>query len=192
MSFYSFAAESGAVCESRARDFHVITGLNRGKHGENSRSESKNFAEVIGGKDDKSQLPTGEILLITKVLIRGNHHLIILLRRGNQVAIAEPVPLPLASGGDFMAGPPSPQSPRNAMIEEYLHAASEKLVRRAYSRTATTCSRVTPSNASRYSSRLTPPSRFSNKLLTGSRVPAKHSAPLMRSGFCHTGRPGIG
>ena len=117
-----------SAIRSRARNFHISTGLNRGKYCEDSRGESKNFAEVIGGKDDKSQLPTGESLLITKALIGGNHHLVILLRRGNQVAIAEPVPLPFASRGDFVARQPNPQCPRNAMIEEYLHAASEKLV----------------------------------------------------------------
>src|SRR5208282_2968429 len=45
-------------------------------------------------------------------------------------------------------------------------------------RTHSTCSRATPSNHSRKSSTVAPPSRFSNSAATGTRVPLKSQAPL--------------
>src|SRR6185369_7502891 len=83
-----------------------------------------------------------------------------------------------------------PDATRHAVVEQHtLHAcAGSATERRAYSRTATACSRVTPSNSSRNSSRLNPASRFSNSASTGTRVPAKQTRPPRRSGSLHTGK----
>ena len=48
--------------------------------------------------------------------------------------------------------------------------------------TVTACSRDTPSKASRNSSRLSPPSKYSQRCAIGTRVPTKHGVPLIRSG----------
>src|SRR5687768_3956086 len=51
-----------------------------------------------------------------------------------------------------------------------------------YSRTASTCSRVTPGNHERKSSTEAPPSRFSKSATTGTRVERKTHEPLTLSG----------
>ena len=53
-------------------------------------------------------------------------------------------------------------------------------------KTACTCARRTPGNHLRNSSTVAPPSMFSNKALTGTRVPLKSHAPLTFSGWLST------
>src|SRR5205809_8148423 len=76
-----------------------------------------------------------------------------------------------------MTGQAVAEWPRHARIKQNLQATGSSIRLRAYSKTATACSRVTEGNASSHSSMLTPASRFSNKLFTGNRVPEKHGAP---------------
>src|SRR5436190_16967557 len=52
----------------------------------------------------------------------------------------------------------------------------------AYSRTASACSLVTPGNHARKSETVAPPSRFSKRATTGTRVPLKTHEPLTLSG----------
>lgn len=53
-------------------------------------------------------------------------------------------------------------------------------------RTASTCSLVMPGNHNRKSSTETPPSRFSKRAMTGTRVPRKTYDPLTFSESCST------
>ncbi len=82
------------------------------------------------------------------------------------------------------------ERPRHTTVKQHSHAAGRNNIFRAYSSTATACARVTSGKQSRYSSRLSPLSRLVNKHSTGTRVPSKHGAPLIRSGSAQTGSPG--
>ena len=55
-----------------------------------------------------------------------------------------------------------------------------------WSRTVSTCSRLTPGNHDRKSSTVAPASRFSKSAMTGTRVPRKTHAPLTRASSCST------
>ena len=56
----------------------------------------------------------------------------------------------------------------------------------ASSRKSSACSRVTEGAPSRKSSMVSPCLRWSRSICTGTRAPAKHGAPLIRSGLIHT------
>src|ERR1051325_4170529 len=81
-------------------------------------------------------------------------------RRGEELAVPELLPAEFGGGPDFMwrkvAG-----ATIDTVVEQELHAARPRSCLRASSRTAIACSRVTPGNPSRNSSRESPASRYS-------------------------------
>ena len=89
----------------------------------------------------------------------------------NKVPISQVVPSHFLSGFEVMTWQALAKWPRNAGIKQNLQATGSSIRLRAYSKTAIACSRVAEGNASSHSSMLTPSSRFSKRLLTGSRVP---------------------
>ncbi len=75
------------------------------------------------------------------------------------------------------------QRDRRALVEQDAHfQAGANALRAACSRTARTCSAVTPGNHSTNCDTCAPSSRFSNRAATGTRVPRNTQAPLTRSG----------
>ena len=93
---------------------------------------------------------------------------------------------------DFVAGKECPKGDRSALVKQNSHrsghdpSGSGCRLWLACSRTASTCFRPTPGNHARKSSMRAPASRFSNRALTGRRVPLKTQAPLTLRGSCST------
>ena len=116
--------------------------------------------QPVGGRQHKnSQLPPGAVLLVTQVLVGGDKHIELPFRHSPLVTChRSPVSWP----------------PRQATT-----SANEDSVNLS---TVRTCSRFTPGNHSRNCSTVAPPSRFSNKARTGTRVFLNNHAPLTLPG----------
>src|SRR5262245_57969103 len=74
------------------------------------------------------------------------------------------------------------QSLIDAFVEQDLHLTSVRTRAFAVSSTATTCSRVTVGKPSKNSSIVSPASRYSKRVWTGTRVPANTGVPPIISG----------
>ena len=149
-----------------------------------------NRRPVVGGKHQDSQFSTGEILLIFEVLIAGDHCIELRFGSRDQLAVLQLTPTSLLSCHHGVIRQEFSQRTRNACVQKNFHAASFNASRLAYSKTATACSRLTSGKQSRYSVKLNPLSRFVKRLSTGTRVPRKQGAPLIRSGSDQIGTSG--
>ena len=84
-------------------------------------------------------------------------------------------------GGDLVARKKLRERRGDPLVEQHAHAQEVWLLRAACTSTASICARLTPGNHSRNCSTVAPPSRFSKRALTGTRVPPKTHAPAT---FC--------
>src|SRR5436190_8930058 len=75
-----------------------------------------------------------------------------------------------------------PQTLIDAFVEQDFHLTSVSTLTFAVSSTATTCSRVTVGKPSKKSSIVSPASRYSKRVCTGTRVPANTGVPPIISG----------
>jgi hypothetical protein len=168
------------VGESIPIQFHEITRLQRANCGGNLPCMKANRRPVVCWKNEDGELLPGEILLAFKVLIAGDKRCKPSFDDLKQSTVLQLSPAHFLRGVDLGAGEKMAQRTWNAGIQLHSHAGCSAAWR-AYSKTATACSRVTSGKQSRYSSRLRPLSRFWNKLSTGTRVPWKHGVPPNRS-----------
>jgi hypothetical protein len=129
----------------------------------------------------------GKILLVLEIRVRGDQDLVpFAFSRIEQPAIAQFRPSffvrveTLCRVSNFLRGSGTPWSNSTRIY------AGAKALRAACSRTARTCSSVTPGNHSTNCDAEAPSSRFSKSAATGIRVPRNTQAPLTRSGFRST------
>jgi hypothetical protein len=122
-----------------------------------------------------------KVLLVFQILIRCYQEIETFGFGGpNQIPVAQCVPSLFEGRDDRVPVQPISQRGGRALIEKDSQATAR--LRFACSRTASTCSFVTPGNQTTNSSTRAPPSKFSKRADTGSRVPRKTQAPLIFSG----------
>ena len=135
-----------------------------------------------GWQNHDSNAVARQVLLILEILIGRYQNLeSLLLGSAQQIAVLLRAPSFLKDSEDRVMREVSAQRNRRALIKENPHGsqrASGWRLRWACSSTASTCPRVTPGNQARNSSMRAPLSRFSNRAVTGTRVPRNTQAPL--------------
>src|SRR5215213_1545911 len=80
-------------------------------------------AQFVRGKLQDCDPTSREILLISKVLIRGEEQIEAVLRQLEQLSILDALPAHLLSGPTYVRGKVRVQRPRHAFVEKNSHAA---------------------------------------------------------------------
>ena len=133
--------------------------------------------------DDHTYLKLGKVLLELQAAVDGQENIKFFLGERQKRPILKGVPASLMNGGDFVISEEQLDARVYALVNKDAHSSSWLL---PTSSTVRTCSRVMGGWSLMNSSIVSPPSRKSIRLWTGTRVPRKHGVPLMRRGFTQT------
>src|SRR5688572_988433 len=104
-----------------------------------------------------------------------------LFSQAEKLAVLFRLPAHLLNRFHFILDEFACQTLVDTLVEQYLHSASASTRPFAVSNKATTCSCVTVGNPARKSSIVSPASRYSKSVCTGTRVPVKTGVPPMIS-----------
>src|SRR5215208_7521870 len=145
---------------------------------------------ALGAQKDNAEGGATEVLLMGNVLVAGDEHVEGLLGQAEQRSVLH-------------AGPTRPKHRPNVELRQWRaefvgkilvqqdapHATRSSRAFVACSMNAFACSRRTEGKSSRNSSTVDPPTRWSMRICTGTRVPTKTGVPPMISGSLWTTRP---
>ena len=130
-----------------------LAGLDGGNGGLNPGGGSTDAAQVVGGKFENRNAATGEVLLVTDVLIGRNEQVEAAFGQAQQVAILDASLAAFLGVDGIMANEEIVHWPRHALVQQDSHAgvgASKAVSDR--SKTLQAISRVTNGKHSRNSS----------------------------------------
>jgi len=143
---------SGIVLIRSDPVLHKLTGPHRLDARYHSGRVCSNGIPIIGGQLEDGDFATGEILLVAQILVRRDKQVIVFFGQAQQVPVFESAPAaPLRTGANMFREVPG-QRPRNALVENDLHAANSAAS--DISSTWQAISRVTDGKHSRNCSRL--------------------------------------
>src|SRR5207245_4866362 len=132
--------------------------------------------------DYNTDLEFNEVLLEFEAAAYGGEHVKFLLRDCKKRSVFERIPTFLVNRGRFVLAQQQLHARIYALVSEDAHSRIWLL---AKSSTVRTCCRVTLGYSFRNWSMVSPPSRKSIRLCTGTRVPRKQGVPLRRCGLTH-------
>lgn len=160
-------------------------GLRGGESGKEDRNEWPEIGEPVRPcpKDEDRDRESCEVLLERQIPVDGHEGIELLSRQGQQFTILDGCPPHLPGRLDVMPDDVARQSPIDALVEQDSHDALATSSSFASSRRPITWSRVTVGKPSRKSSMVSPASRYSSTVWTGTRVPANTGVPPITSGL---------
>ncbi|SLM49428.1 protein of unknown function [Nitrospira japonica] len=124
-----------------------------------------------------------KVLLECNIAIYCHKNIVLSLRPPQEIAVLNAGPASLRDRDNLMAFNLIGQSTIDTLVEEKFHEATGNMRVFASSRKAITCSRVTVGNPSRKSSMVCPPSKYSMRVWTGTRVSRNTGVPPRISGL---------
>jgi hypothetical protein len=133
-------------------------------------------------KDDNGDRELRYVLLKRQIAIDSDENVVTILGKSEKVTVRLPRPTSLRNRADLVTEEFPREAPVYALVEQDPHVAEATTRAFASSRKAMTCSRFTVGNPSRKASIDSPPSRYSMRVCTGTRVPANTGVPPKISG----------
>jgi len=172
-------------------DFDKVSGAGIRDGSGDFGKDPQQFVQGISGQENDDDRSVREILLVSQILVCGHEDLKSgALRSCEQQPVFQGRPSLVFCQNDFTIWQRLTDPFRNAMIQQDpLQAATgwdSKRCEAAKFMTAIACSRVTPSNSSRNSSRVIPVARFPKSASTGTRVSRKQGVPPNLAGSLQT------
>ncbi|MEI7730216.1 MAG: hypothetical protein WCO56_11630 [Verrucomicrobiota bacterium] len=96
--------------------------LHGDNHHLNQNGSRANTTEVVGGKFQDSDAPSGQILLVTDILIAGDEKIELGFSQPDEIAIFEATPATLLGGTALVISEQLMHRPRHTFIQQNPHA----------------------------------------------------------------------